>query len=104
MGDPNTAQRVKGTMRSTGICVAAVLCALVAGCGGSAGDGSQPQPPSAATVAIRGFKFQPATLEGHFDTGGLAQGRTKAVVLPKAGTYVYRCDFHPFMTGEIVVK
>jgi plastocyanin len=31
-------------------------------------------------------------------------GQSKAVVLRRPGTFVYRCDFHPFMTGEIVVK
>jgi len=38
------------------------------------------------------------------DTGGLAKGRSKIVVLRKPGTFVYRCDFHPFMTAKVVVK
>jgi plastocyanin len=82
--------------------------------------------PGDRSVAIADFKFEPATLEvraggsvrfanrdraehtatlaGGFDTDGLAKGQSKTVVLRKAGTFVYRCDFHPFMTGRVVVK
>ncbi|MDQ6778675.1 MAG: plastocyanin/azurin family copper-binding protein [Actinomycetota bacterium] len=39
-----------------------------------------------------------------FDTGAIQHGQTKAVTFTKPGAYHYKCSFHPFMTGTIVVK
>ncbi|HJU86099.1 MAG TPA: plastocyanin/azurin family copper-binding protein, partial [Gemmatimonadota bacterium] len=36
-----------------------------------------------------------------FDTGRLDQGQSARVVVTAAGTYAYRCDFHPAMTGTV---
>ena len=110
-------------MRSIATCAPLVAAAVVAACGGG---GSEASSTAAASVAIVDFKFKPAavevraggsvrftnrdraahtaTLTGGFDTDGLAKGQSKTVVLRKAGSFVYRCDFHPFMTGEVVVK
>ena len=100
--------------------------ALAACGGGSSGNGSAPKAPTTATVDIRGFKFAPATVTvrtgatlrfvnhdraehtatapgGGFDTGTLRNGQSKTVTAGAPGTSVYRCQFHPFMTGEIVV-
>jgi plastocyanin len=112
-------------MRSFAIACLIVPSAVLSACGGGGG-GSPAMPTSTAAIDIAGFKFKPATLEvktgatlrftnrdraehtatmtGGFDTGRLAKGQSKAVVLRKPGTFVYRCDFHPFMTGEVVVK
>lgn len=81
---------------------------------------------SAVKVDIAGFKFGPqnlkvtagttvtwtnadsaphtATVVGGFDTGTLNKGQSKAITLSKAGTYSYVCQFHPFMTGKVIVK
>ena len=111
-------------MRSLLVAGLIVLSAALSACGG--GGDSAPAAPASASVDIADFKFKPATIEleaggrlrftnldraehtatlaGGFDTDGLSKGRSKTVVLRKAGTFVYRCDFHPFMTGEVVVK
>ena len=105
--------------------LAAATVAL-AGCGGSASKtgSSDHKAPASASVAIKGFKFVPATIvvraggtirfvngdraehtaTGGFDTGTLRKGQAKTVRLAKAGTFSYRCAFHPFMTGEVIVK
>jgi plastocyanin len=109
-------------MRSIATCLFAGLAVVLSACGG----GSGAEPARTATVAIQDFKFKPAAVDvsaggavrfvnhdraehtatapGGFDTGGLAKGRSKIVVLRKPGTFVYRCDFHPFMTAKVVVK
>jgi len=38
-----------------------------------------------------------------FDTGTIAPGQSKTIVVRKAGTYRYHCLFHEFMTGTIKV-
>lgn len=46
-----------------------------------------------------------ATTSGSgFDTGTVAPGGRATVVLTKSGDYHYYCQFHPFMTGTVVVK
>jgi plastocyanin len=111
-------------MRSLAITGLVVVSAALSACGG--GGDSAAKAPASAAVDIAGFKFKPATIEvkpggtlrftnrdraehtatmtGAFDTGRLTKGQSKEIVLRKAGTFVYRCDFHPFMTGEVVVK
>jgi plastocyanin len=39
-----------------------------------------------------------------FDTGAIHHRQTQTVRFAKPGTYAYKCDFHPFMTGTIIVK
>jgi len=39
-----------------------------------------------------------------FDTGAIQHLQTKTVTITKPGTYGYHCNFHPFMTGTIIVK
>jgi plastocyanin len=111
-------------MRSLAIAGLIVVSAALSACGG--GGGSAAKAPASAAVDIADFKFKPATIEvkvggtvrftnrdhaehtatmtGGFDTGRLSKGQSKVVVLRKAGTFVYRCDFHPFMTAKAVVK
>lgn len=112
-------------MRKRATLIAALLATAVAlaACGGGE-DASK--ATARATVDIADFKFKPATvtvrsggsvrftngdraehtatLSGGFDTGTLRKGQSKAVVLSKPGSFVYRCDFHPFMTAEVVVE
>ncbi len=42
--------------------------------------------------------------DGVFDTDILKQGQSKAVKLPKAGTFAYYCTLHPFMKATVIVK
>jgi plastocyanin len=112
-------------MRMRATLIAALLATAVAltACGG--GDDAS-EAPAQASVRIADFKFTPATvsvrsggsvrftngdraehtatLSGGFDTGTLRRGQSKSVVLQKPGSFVYRCDFHPFMTAEVVVE
>ena len=78
------------------------------------------------TVAIKGFKFSPATLtikvgdsvvftnedgaphtatadNGAFDTGRLGKGESKSVKFTEAGNFTYFCGVHPAMKAEIIV-
>jgi len=113
-----------------------VLALAAAGCGGgssaprSAPAGTAPATTAPGTakgatdVAIRGFKYAPAsvtvaagttvtftnfdaaphtaTAKG-LDTGTLRKGQSKTVTLARAGRYAYVCQFHPYMHGTIVV-
>ncbi len=38
-----------------------------------------------------------------FDTGTINPGKSKTIVVKKAGTYPYHCLFHEFMTGTLTV-
>jgi plastocyanin len=102
---------------------------LLAGCG----DSEQPEPAAAAsktaTVAIKSFKYAPATVHvaagdrvtfvnddkaGHtasfakgpskLDTDRLDRGDRATLTFPTAGRYAYVCAFHAFMKGDIVVE
>jgi plastocyanin len=82
--------------------------------------------PAAATVTIANFAFDPPALEvaagttvtwvnqdpaphtataadGAFDTGQLDEGQTASQTFDEAGTFAYRCNFHPEMLGTVVV-
>lgn len=85
-------------------------------------------PAEDATVTIADFAFDPATIEvavgdsitwtnedstahtatvedGGPDTGSLAGGASGTLTFDEAGTYTYRCAFHPgSMQGEVVVQ
>jgi plastocyanin len=59
---------------------------------------------TALTVTNRDSASHTWTAEdGTFDTGTLRQGDTATVTLDAAGTYEFRCDFHPSMGGSITV-
>jgi YVTN family beta-propeller protein len=87
-----------------------------------------PTPASAgAKVSIAGFAFGPQRVsirpgeavtwtnddgaahtvtfkDGSAGSASLAPGRTFNRVFEKAGTYEYFCSFHPYMTGQVVVR
>ena len=61
-----------------------------------------------ARVTVTNDDSAPHTVtadDGHsFDTGTLDQGSSKAISVPKPGTYPYHCNIHAFMHGKLVVK
>ena len=82
--------------------------------------------PTVAAVAIRDFAFEPALIEvatgttvtwtnlgaaphtatapdGAFDTGLLEAGAAASATFDTPGTHAYACQFHPEMTGTVVV-
>ena len=91
--------------------------------------GSSAGAPSSGPikVAIKNFAFAPATItvakgtkitftnddqtahtatstQKAFDTGTVAPGASKTVVVSTPGTYTYICQFHAFMHGTVIVK
>src|SRR5262245_59157459 len=81
------------------------------------------------TVAIKDFKFEPATVTVHegdtvewknddnvahtataegqkpvFDSGSIGTGATWRYVAGTKGSYNYTCTFHPNMKGELIVQ
>lgn len=59
------------------------------------------------TVTWTNKDFVPHTatdLKHQFDSKIINAGKTWKLVLKKAGTYNYKCDFHPTMTGLLKVK
>ncbi len=105
-----------------------VVCLLLplAGC---TEDESEPEPrtePMTHEVRIEEFAMHPKTLDVQvgdtvrwtnldaathtvteeayaFESGDLLGGETFAFTFDAAGTFGYRCDYHPSMTGWIVV-
>ena len=96
---------------------------LLAGCGG----GSGPSAPAVAAVTIKNFAFSPTPLtvtkgtrvtwtqqdatihtvtavDGSFDSGNLAQNQSFSRTFATAGTFMYRCNIHQYMTATVVVK
>lgn len=78
-------------------------------------------------VQIKGMKFSPARLEvaagdtitftntdsrrhtataldGSFDTGRLASGKSATVRISAAGKHAFKCMFHPSMKGTVTAK
>lgn len=115
--------------RSTAALLTLAALALGASaCGGEDDEDSGSAPaPAAATVDIKDFKFVPPEIEvkaggkvtfvnsdraGHtasasddsFDTDSLDGGRRTTVVVAKAGSHSYICDFHPYMKGTVVAR
>ncbi len=41
--------------------------------------------------------------DGSFNTGTIARGTSKSVVVDQSGSFAYRCSFHPFMKGVVKV-
>ena len=105
-------------------------CSRFAGCGGSGSSGSDSvwREVAPKAVSIKNFAYAPADLTvakgttveftngdstNHtatatdasvFDTGTIAPGKTKSIVLDKSGTFAFFCSFHPFMKGTITVE
>jgi plastocyanin len=42
--------------------------------------------------------------DGSFDTSAIGTGDTGSVTFSSAGTFAYHCEFHPNMTGTVVVQ
>ena len=78
-------------------------------------------------VQIKGMKFTPAklqvavgdtitftnadsmrhtgtALDGSFDTGPLAKGKSARVTIAAAGKHDFRCTIHPSMKGTVTAK
>ena len=89
------------------------------------------EPPASQTgevsVNISGFKFDPASItvkvgttvtwtnldtaahtvtadDGSWTSDSLKQGATYSHTFDQAGTYTYKCNFHPTMVGTIVIQ
>ena len=109
-----------------------VTCLLaLSGCGGDDDvesiDTEAPADTAGAeaTITIAGFAFEGVTevpvgttvvvtntdsaqhtwtaLDGTFDSGALGEGDTFEFTFDEAGSFDYQCNFHPSMTGTIVV-
>jgi plastocyanin len=104
------------------------LAALIAVVVLVAGERKATAQPKVVTVAIREFKFEPATVTVHqgdtvewknddsvphtatadgqaaFDSGSIQTGATWRYVAGTKGTYNYTCTFHPTMKGELIVQ
>jgi plastocyanin len=108
--------------------IAAALALCVAGTGSDAGAANPGTPmlPSAVTIHIKDFKFNPTPVSIHagdrvtfvndddeahtatsddksFDSEGLDSGGTWQHVFTKPGTYHYFCELHPYMKATLVV-
>jgi plastocyanin len=113
------------------IVIAALAALVLGGCstpastGGGTSGGSPGGAAKTATVEMKEFLFQPATVEiavggtvtwtnadpaSHtvkgqgWGSGDLAQGATFTNTFDTAGTFAYSCGVHPSMTGEVIVK
>jgi plastocyanin len=110
-----------------GVALAAAVL-LLGACGSSAAKpaASASDASKGATIAIHNFMFSPATLtvksgttvtvkntddtahtvtalDGSFDTGTIAGGKTATFTVSKAGTFKIHCNIHNYMTGTIQV-
>lgn len=86
----------------------------------------QPEGEATGIVIIRGYAFVPQTItikvgesvtwanqdfmehtatadDGSWDTGLIANGRSKSVTFDKAGEFSYHCTPHPYMKGKVIV-
>jgi len=114
-------------MQRTLIAAAALAACLIgpASAADAAGPGA-PMLPSAVTIHIKDFKFNPTPVKIHagdrvtfindddeahtatandksFDSEGLDSGGTWQHVFAKPGTYNYFCELHPYMKATLVV-
>ena len=96
-----------------------VSCLLLAGCSGGGSDGDGAPAPQTKAIGMHGGTYDPSqvtvrkgdslrfeahdathsakTMDGSYDAGDIAQGQSKSVVMDKAGTFVFKCRFHPSM-------
>lgn len=96
----------------------AVVALLLAGCSG--GSGTDPgATPQTHDIAMHGGVYEPSkvtvakgdtlqfeahdtthsarTMDGTYDAGDIPQGGAKDLVMGTAGTFVFKCRFHPSM-------
>jgi plastocyanin len=93
--------------------------------GAGAATGPAATASKTASVNVKNFAFQPATLTiakgssvtfsntskkshtatrgGAFDTGVIKPGKSVGVRFKQKGTFAYHCEIHPQMRGKIVV-
>jgi len=113
-------------MRLRNVLWVAIAMLLVAG-SAAAGVENHSGHGAAASVAIKGFQFQPAELtvkagdtvewknddivphtvtadDGSFRSGKIAPGKTWTYKAAKAGTFGYTCTPHPNMHGKLIVR
>lgn len=87
--------------------------------------GAAVEADSAATITISNFSFDGVTevavgttvvvtnldnsphtwtaLDGSFDSGALGQDESFEFTFSEPGAFAYQCNFHPSMTGTVVV-
>jgi plastocyanin len=124
----------KRSLVSATLVLVAVLALIAAGRSLSQRSTRQPAnsgsaSPTAVTVVIRRFRFEPATVTVHagetvewkndgivphtatadgktpaFDSGSIDPGSTWRYVARKKGTYNYTCTYHPNMKGKLIVQ
>lgn len=92
---------------------------------GDTGDTGDTAASDGATITISSFAFEGVTEvavgttvvvtnddptahtwsadDGAFDSGALAEGESFEFTFTEAGEFAYACNFHPSMTGTIVV-
>jgi len=97
------------------------------GTGGNTGGTGDKGGPGTNEVWIQGMAFNPGSItvaandtitwtnkdgiahtvtstKGLFDSGSIGNGRTYTHIFSTAGTYTYKCTFHPNMTGTVTVN
>jgi len=105
-------------------------CDLFKGLYGNKPSGNGNEPPAETqTVEITNFAFHPSSIRikkgtkvtwmqkdsaphtvtstnptGAFDSGTLPQGQKFEFTFNDLGSYEYRCDIHPSMTGKVIVE
>jgi plastocyanin len=85
-----------------------------------------PSPVATTKVSIQGFAFRPQAItvplgssvtwtnndleqhtatarNGTFNSDAIDNGKSFTFQFTKAGTYVYNCQIHPYMVGQVVV-
>jgi plastocyanin len=89
-------------------------------------DVTLPSPDATTNVIIQGFSFRPPSItvplgsavtwlnndleqhtvtaqNGTFNSAAMDNGISFSFQFTKAGTYVYNCQLHPYMVGQVVV-
>jgi plastocyanin len=112
--------------RSRALFACAVASALMLAGPAAANSQEAPAPQAITKVKIVDFAFQPSTVsvsagtmvgwknfgaashtstsdDGRWDSGTIVPGGIFKVRFGRPGTYTYHCDFHPFMTGTVMV-
>jgi plastocyanin len=111
----------------------AAVTALAGGCGDGGGSTAAApnaggSSGTSASITISDFEFSPATTRvrsgarvevtnsdsaahtvtaddgQRFDSGTVEPGAATTIQAPRAGTYAYHCEIHPFMKGKLVAQ
>jgi plastocyanin len=116
-------------LRSAALLIGIALSALVfAACSGSSTGGAGSSPVATSTVdQPPSYKFVPAAItvpvgttvtwtnndavahtvtasDGSFDSGNLAPGDSWSHTFTAAGSFDYRCNYHPDMLAKVIVN